>query len=94
MNFPNLSFAINSPSNNVLKMSLLIVFAPVNITCIFVLIKYILPLLVINKRVRSPSALSVTTKLFLIFGIFELSSISAILDICKVNEDGPIKSLG
>ena len=93
MNLPALSCDINSPSNKLLKHSSFCVFAPVNIISIFVFIRYILPLSVINIRWRSPSAFSVTTKSFLILGRFEFSSIVAIFVRCNVFEFGPMKFL-
>ena len=96
MKLPFLLWRINSPSINVLKHFSFSVLAPVKMTAIFVVIKYILPIWLIYNICRSPSALSVTTNEngSVIFGTLISGLIGAMFLTCNVTELGPIKSLG
>ena len=87
---------INSPSINELKHLASLVIAPVNITFIFILIKYILPALFTYNKCLIPSALSVTQYAngSVIFGTITDELIGPIFCISSVTKLGPIKSLG
>ena len=95
MKLPILLCVINSPSIIVLNDCSNSVLAPVNITFIFVLIKYILPDTSIYNKFLSPSALSVTQYEYglVIFGTIISELFGTILILCNATELGPIKLL-
>ena len=92
--FAYLSCNINSPSIIELKQRFSSVVAPLKMTSICILIRNIFPLLLINIKCLSPSALSVTQYEYgtVIFGITISGFTVDIFLICKVFELGPIKS--